>query len=145
VNHRQIPCKIVQFGVKIIIIIIIFKWFKSSLLSIYSFVRILGKFSSPFSVLSGVPQGFTLGPLLLNIFVNDLSAIIKHFKFTLFTDDLKIYHNIKSVEDRKALRADIYSVQHWGAENHMELNIQKTRIISFTSKTNSVHFNYYVN
>jgi hypothetical protein len=26
----------------------------------------------------------------------------------------------------------------------MELNIQKTRIISFTRKTNSVHFNYYV-
>jgi hypothetical protein len=26
----------------------------------------------------------------------------------------------------------------------MELNIQKTRIISFMRKTNSVHFNYYV-
>jgi hypothetical protein len=93
--------------------------------------------------MSGVPQGSTLGPLLFNIFVNDLFAIIKHSKLLLFADDLKIYSNIKSVEDCKALQADAYSVQHWCAENHMELNIQKTRIISFTRKTNSVHFNYY--
>jgi hypothetical protein len=71
------------------------KWFQSYLLNISSFVRILGKVSSPFSVLSGAPQGSTLGPLLFNIFVNDLSAIIKHYTFLLFADDLKIYRNIK--------------------------------------------------
>jgi hypothetical protein len=42
-----------------------------------------------------------------------------------------------------ALQADIYSVQHWCAENHIELDIQKKKIISFTCETNSVHFNYY--
>jgi hypothetical protein len=94
--------------------------------------------------LSGAPQGSTLGPLLFNISVNDLSAKIKHTKFLLFPDDLNVHHNVKSGEDCKALQADIYSVQHWYAENHMEINIQKTRIISFTRKTNSVHFNYYV-
>jgi hypothetical protein len=55
-----------------------------------------------------------------------------------------MYRNIRSVEDCKAPQADIYSVQHWCAENHMELNIQKTGIIYFTRKTNSVHFNYNV-
>jgi hypothetical protein len=71
------------------------KWFQSYLLNRSSFVRILRKCSSPFSVLSGAPQGSTLGPLLFNIFVNDLSAIIKHSKFLLFADDLKIYRNTK--------------------------------------------------
>jgi hypothetical protein len=104
----------------------------------------LGKCSSPFSVLSGAPQGSTHGPLLFNIFVNDLSAIIKHSKFLLFADDLKLYRNTKSVEDCKAVQADIYSVQHWCAENNMGLNTQKRSIIYFTRKTNSVHFNYYV-
>jgi hypothetical protein len=121
------------------------KWFQSYLLNRSSFVRILGECSSPFPVLSGAPQvvlqGSTLGPLLFNIFVNDLSAIIKHSRFLLLSDDRKIYCNMKSVEGCKALQADIYSVQHWCAENHMGLNIQKTRIISFTRKTNSVHFN----
>jgi hypothetical protein len=120
------------------------KWFQNYLLNRSSFVHILGKFSSPFSVSLRAPQGSTLGPLLFNIFVNYLSDKIKHSSFLLFADNLNVYRNIKSVEDCKALQADIYSVQHWCAENHMELNVQKTRIISFTLKTNSVHFNYYV-
>jgi hypothetical protein len=83
------------------------KWFQSYLLNRSCFVRILGKFSSPFSVLSGVPQGSILGSLLFNIFVNDLSAIIKHYIFLLLADYIKIDRNIKSVEERKALQADI--------------------------------------
>jgi hypothetical protein len=110
----------------------------------YVIVRILGKFSSSFSVLSGVPQDSTLGPLLFNIFINDLSAKINHSKFLLLADDLKICRNIKSAEGCKALQVDTDAVQQWGSENGMELNIQKTKIISFKRKTNSVHFNYFV-
>jgi hypothetical protein len=95
-------------------------------------------------VLSGVPQGSTLGPLLFNVFINDLCAKINYSKSLLFADDLKIYRDIKSAEDCKSLQADIDSVQLWCGENHMELNVQKTRIISFTRKTNSTCFNYFV-
>jgi hypothetical protein len=70
-------------------------------------------FSSPFSVLSGVPQGFTVGPPLLSIFINAFCAKINHFEFLLFADILKIYRDIKSVEGCKSLQADIYSVQEW--------------------------------
>jgi hypothetical protein len=64
--------------------------------------------------------------------------------FLLFVDDLKIYRDTKSVEDCKALRADIDSVHQWCGENCMEPNIQKNKIISSTRDTNSVHFNYCV-
>jgi hypothetical protein len=76
-----------------------------------SFVRALGKFSSPISLLSGVPQGSTLGPLLFNNFVNQFSAKINHSKFLLFADDLKIYRGIKSAKDCKLLQAATLSVQ----------------------------------
>jgi hypothetical protein len=45
---------------------------------------------------------------------------------------------MKSAEDCKALQVDIDAVQQWCSENCMELNIQKTKIISFTRKTNSI-------
>jgi hypothetical protein len=93
--------------------------------------------------LSEVPQGSTLGPLLFNISINDLSAKTNNSKFLLFADDLKIYRDIKSVEDWKAMQADIGSVQQWCGENYMELNIQTIEIISLTFKSNGTHFNYY--
>jgi hypothetical protein len=79
-----------------------------------------------------------------NIFINDLSAKINHSKILLFADDLKIYRNIKSAEDCKALQVDIDAVQHLCGENGIELNIQKTKIKSFTRNTNSIHFKYFV-
>jgi hypothetical protein len=56
-------------------------------------------------VLSGVPQ---LWPSLFNAIINDLSDKIKHSKFLMFSDDLKIYRNIKSFEDCKALQAETH-------------------------------------
>jgi hypothetical protein len=95
-------------------------------------------------VLSGVPQGSTLEPLCFSIFINGLCLISIHSKFLFFADDPKIYRDIKSVEGFKSLQAYIVSMQQWCGENYMELNSWKAKIISFTRKTNSTHFNYYV-
>jgi hypothetical protein len=76
-----------------------------------SSIHILGTFSSSFLVLLGVPQGSTLGPLLFNIFVNDICIKIYYSNFPLFADDLKPYYVIKSAEDCKCLQADIHSVK----------------------------------
>jgi hypothetical protein len=47
---------------------------------------------------------------------------------------------MKSAEDCKSLLVDIDAVQQWYGENGMELNIQKTKILSFTRKTNSTSY-----
>jgi hypothetical protein len=51
---------------------------------------------------------------------------------------------MKSVEDCKALQADTDPVHQWRGENYMQLNIQKTKIIFLTRKSNSNHINYCV-
>jgi hypothetical protein len=98
--------------------------------------------SLPFTVKSGVPQGSTLGPLLFNIFINDICNTILNSRYLLFADDLKIYRTITNVDDCKLLQHDINSVHNWCLANGMKMNIGKTTIISFSRKTNSILFNY---
>jgi hypothetical protein len=95
----------------------------------------------PYPVKCVVPQGSTLGPLLFNIFINDICDSIHNSQCLLFTDDLKIYCSNSDVYDCKLLQHDIDSVQNWCLNNGMKLNFSKTTI-SFTRKTNSIYFNY---
>jgi hypothetical protein len=92
-------------------------WFRSYLSNRQSFVRISGTVSFPYLVKCGVPQGSTLGPLLFNIFINDICDSIHNSQCLVFADDLKIYRSISDVDDCKLLQHDINSVQNWCLDN----------------------------
>jgi hypothetical protein len=83
-----------------------------------------------------------LGPLLVNVFINDIYNSIHNSRYLLFADDLKIYRTIINVDDCKLLQHDINSVHYWCLLNGMKINLGKTTIISFSRKTNSIYFNY---
>ena len=57
-----------------------------------------GQASDPVLVLSGVPQGSVLGPVLFLIFINDLPDNIIS-SVCLFADDCVLYRNIHSLQD----------------------------------------------
>ena len=56
-----------------------------------------GNFSNFMTVLSGIPQGSVLGPLLFILFINDLPDCIKSF-IKIFADDLKIIANFADTD-----------------------------------------------
>ncbi|MDR2660870.1 MAG: hypothetical protein LBC17_02350, partial [Lactobacillaceae bacterium] len=77
-------------------------------------------------------QGSVLGPLLFNVFINDLCEAIAHSKYLLFADDLNIYRTVKSPQDCNLLQSDINSIRGWCIANCMKLNISKMKVISFS-------------
>ena len=57
-------------------------------------------------VLSGVPQGTLLGPLLFSLYINDISSDIES-ELRRFADDCVYYREIKDEEDTMKLQSDI--------------------------------------
>jgi len=69
-------------------------------------VGIRGSFSDWTEVLSGVPQGSVLGPLLVLLFVNDLPDWIKN-SMRMFADDVKIWNVIRTDAGDDSLQKDL--------------------------------------
>lgn len=108
----------------------------------HNFVRILGHLSQPFVTLSGVPQGSILGPILFNVFINDLSSCVLHSEILQYADDIKLFREIVSLEDCVKLMDDVKSVSNWCSLNRLTLNPTKTVVMSFAKKLRLFHFCY---
>ncbi|XP_065658917.1 uncharacterized protein LOC136083445 [Hydra vulgaris] len=71
-------------------------------------------------VLSGVPQGSVLGPLLFLIFINDLPSKLFN-KCCLYADDNKIIAPIYTEVDSKSFQNDIKKLDEWSVEWKLEI------------------------
>ena len=89
------------------------RWIKQWLSGRKQRVVINGKISDWKDVLSGVPQGSILGPLLFIIFINDLDAGIRN-RILKFADDTKLLGKVGSKEDIEALQSDLRLLCEWG-------------------------------
>ncbi|KAF7245886.1 putative RNA-directed DNA polymerase from transposon BS [Varanus komodoensis] len=74
-------------------------------------VHIKGTFSNWREVTSGVPQGSVLGPVLFNIFINDLDEEV-HGKIIKFADDTKLGGIANTLEDRMKIQGDPDGLEH---------------------------------
>ena len=97
---------------------------------------ILGDVSSQqLEVLSGVPQGSILGPLLFVLFINDIHAAISPgTKCALYADDTKIWRTIVTESDCFALQNDITSLHNWSKTNLMNFHPHKCKVMSIKLK-----------
>jgi len=102
-----------------------------------------GSISDPINILSGVPQGTVLGPLLFLVYINDLSHHVSS-SCHLFADDCIIYKQIDSPTDIGILQNDLAQLEKWEEVWHMKFNIEKCMVLTVTLKKNPLHSEYYL-
>ena len=88
---------------------------------------------SKLAVLSGVPQGSILGPLLFLIYINDLQLSVTFSRALLFADDTKCLLSIKSPIDSQNLQTDLDAVGAWERLWNMLVNEGKCVHVQFFS------------
>ena len=109
VPHHQLLLKLRNIGITGKL----WLWLKEYLLGRVHCVSIDGVKSGLLPVVSGVPQGSILGPLLFLVYVNDLPDYVIHSKLLLFADDAKCLKRIACSEDIAHLQEDLDSLNKW--------------------------------
>ena len=97
-------------------------------------VRIGSTLSNPLPMKSGVPQGSILGPLLFNIYVNDLPTVSQNRNIECYVDDSKLFLSFSLNELDTAVakvNQHLKRVFEWCCVNHLLLNHYKTKIVLF--------------
>ena len=83
-----------------------------------------GEVSKWESVLSGVPQGSVLGPILFLIYINDLEERATS-KIMKFADDTTLFRKSKEIGDKHILQDDIDTLVRWSEKLQMLFNFRK--------------------
>ena len=98
--------------------------------------------SSVLSITHGAPQGSVLGPLLFLIYINDLNHVIKHATVHHFADDTNLLYSSSSLKSiNRCINHDLKLIVHWLQANRISLNVNKTEIILFRRKNNTISKN----
>jgi len=109
-------------------------WIKSFLQNRQQRVIIEGAASEQAPVLSGVPQGTVLGPLLFLTYINDMPEMVKSSETKLFADDSLLFRTINNQADSVLLQNDLTSLQDWEDKWQMSFNAKKCQVIRITPK-----------
>ena len=132
VNHDILLAKLKHYGVGGLAL----KWFESYLIGRKQQTKVGSRISNLVEILSGVPQGSILGPILFSIFINDLPTACIESTPYLFADDGALYFDHISRGNYSNVKLEIQSIYKWLQANKLALNNDKTKLLIFDTNPN---------
>ena len=82
-------------------------------------------------VMSGVPQGTVLGPLMFLTYINDITCGING-QMRLFADDALLYYPVRTIENGASLQHDLHTLHRWSKSWKMAFNGKKCHVMHVT-------------
>ena len=134
VPHQRLSIKIKAYGIQGKVL----SWIEAFLSGREQVVRVNGELSSPKPVISGIPQGSVLGPLLFVLYINDLPDVVKS-NILLFADDTKIFNQVKSRSDALLIQEDINELEQWSDKWLLRFNTDKCHVLTLGKIENIQH------
>ncbi len=119
------------------------RWFKSYLTGRYFRVAWGGEVSKAHQLVTGVPQGSVLGPLLFSTYTTSLAPIIQAhgFSYHFYADDTQLYLSFRPDDPTVAARISggLADISAWMKEHHLQLNLAKTELLVFPATPTLQH------
>ena len=141
VAHGELLVKLWSFGITGSL----WNWFRGYLSSRMQCVTLNHCISDLLPVVSGVPEGSILGPLLFLIFVNDLPMSVTASSIFLFADDTKCLLPVKTFSDCLSLQRDLHNLSLWSLNWKLNFNESKCVLLRFSSGYPHIMYGYNIN
>lgn len=92
-------------------------------------------------MVSGVPQGSVLGPVLFIVYINDVVDIFAKCIPSLFADDLKLYIRISNIVDFVTLQNGLTALHEWSALWQLSIADKKCSVFTIGNFSFNSNFN----
>ena len=126
VPHSRLLGKLHHYGIKGNLL----RWIEELLVGRTQSVLVDGTKSPEEAVLSGVPQGTVLGPLMFLLYINDMpSQVQRDTRCRLLADDSLLYRVIDSTLDQVQLQQDLKNLEKWALDWGMVFNPSKCYVM----------------
>ena len=135
INHRLLCSKLRFYGFSHDAVSLI----ESYLSDRYQTIRFNNTSSANSAILSGVPQGSILGPLLFIIYTIDILQSVEKCSVAAYADDTQIYYHFQNAEFLLAeaiIDEELGKIKTIADEHNLTLNSSKSNVICFGSRKN---------
>ncbi len=137
VPHKRLVKKIESFGITGSLL----GWIKSFLNERWQRVVVNEAYSEEVQVISGIPQGSVLGPLLFVLYINDLPDTVLSESY-MFADDTKLFRKIRDGTCCRALQEDIDRLLEWSKKWLLQFHPQKCKTLSIGTRHRGLQREY---